>query len=178
MSFDWRINLLQNLFLHSLVFVIHGTFAACFSASRAWLSRFCRFFEDLTLRYIHVFCSFEVSVQPIPDCAQLYLTKMHAHITKLHGHITKKCSIEYLLNIMWQKILQSNDKDLLKCYIIYKKMNVYEFNGAIIFMNWKIEHSIQRGEAELNRMFNLSTHENNHTIERMKQHSLFVLYNT
>ena len=28
-------------------------------------------------------------------------------------------------------------------------MNVYEFNGAIIFMSWKIEHSIQRGEATL-----------------------------
>ena len=36
-------------------------------------------------------------------------------------------------------------------------MNVCQFNGVIIFMSWKIEHSIQQGEAELNRMFNLST---------------------
>ena len=57
-------------------------------------------------------------------------------------------------------------------------MNVYEFNSAIIFMSWKIEYSIQRGEAELNRMFNLSTNENNSNIERMVKHLLFVLYNT
>ena len=63
------------------------------------------------------------------------------------------------------------------CHVI-QIMNVYEFSGAIIFMSWKIEHAIQRGEAELNRMFNLSTNENNCTIERMKKHSLFVLYNT
>ena len=49
---------------------------------------------------------------------------MHAHITKLHSHITKmhawwrKGSIEYLLNIIWPTNLQSNDKDLLRCYII------------------------------------------------------------
>ena len=57
-------------------------------------------------------------------------------------------------------------------------MNVYEFNGGIIFMSWKIEHSIQQGQTELNRMFNLLAHENNPTIEQMKKHSLFVLYNT
>ena len=57
-------------------------------------------------------------------------------------------------------------------------MNVYEFNGAIFLMCWKIEHSIQPGKAELNRMFNLLTNENNRTIERMAKHSLFVLYNT
>ena len=56
-------------------------------------------------------------------------------------------------------------------------MNVYKFNGAIIFMSWKIKLSIQRGEAKWNRMFNLSTDGNNSTIERMERHSLFVLYN-
>ena len=38
-------------------------------------------------------------------------------------------------------------------------MNVYEFSGANIFMSWKMKHSIQRGEAELDRMSNLSTNE-------------------
>ena len=52
---------------------------------------------------------------------------------------------------------------------------------VLFFMSWKIENSIQRGEAELNmlnRMFNLSTNENIRTIEGMIKHSLFVLYNT
>ena len=48
-------------------------------------------------------------------------------------------------------------------------MNVWEFNGAIIFMSWKIEHSIHRDEAEMNRMFNLLTNENNHIIEQTEK---------
>ena len=55
-------------------------------------------------------------------------------------------------------------------------MDVYESSGAIIFMSWKIEHSIQRGKAEMNRMFNLPTKENNRTIERME--NIHYLYNT
>ena len=47
-----------------------------------------------------------------------------------------------------------------------------------MFMGSTVQLSIQQGEAELNRMFNLSMNENNFTIERMDKHSLFVLYNT
>ena len=55
-------------------------------------------------------------------------------------------------------------------------MNVCEFNDSIIVMSWKIEHSIERGEAKLNRMFSLSTNENNRTIEQMKNiHYLFYM---
>ena len=43
-------------------------------------------------------------------------------------------------------------------------------------MSWKIELSIQLGLASLNRMFNLPTHVNNRTIERMVIHPLFVYY--
>ena len=51
-------------------------------------------------------------------------------------------------------------------------------SSMVRLFSWvgKIEHSIQQGEAELNRMFNLSTTENNHTIERMEKQLLFVLY--
>ena len=38
--------------------------------------------------------------------------------------------------------------------------------------------SIQRGEAELNGTFHLSSNENICSIARMKKHSLFVLYNS
>ena len=74
-------------------------------------------------------------------------------------------------------ILQSNDKDLLMCYI-KQIMNVcHSFNGGIIFLSWKIEHSIQFGFTSLNRMFNLSTQENNGNIERMANiHYLYTQY--
>ena len=47
-------------------------------------------------------------------------------------------------------------------------MSGYECNGTDIFMRWKIECSIQRGEAKLNRTFHLSPNENIYTIARMK----------
>ena len=56
-------------------------------------------------------------------------------------------------------------------------MNVYECNDTNIFMRWKTERSIQRGEAELNGTFHLSPNENICSITRMRKHSLFVLYN-
>ena len=57
-------------------------------------------------------------------------------------------------------------------------MNGYEFNSANIFMSWKINILFNEASAELNRInVNLSTNENIRTIERMKKHSLFVLYN-
>ena len=53
-------------------------------------------------------------------------------------------------------------------------MNGYECNGTDIFMRLKIECSIQRGEAKLNRTFHLSLNENISTIARMKNiHYLF-----
>ena len=52
-------------------------------------------------------------------------------------------------------------------------MNVYECNGANMFMSWKMECSIQRGGAELNGTFQLSTYSHHCT----HKHSLFVLYN-
>ena len=47
-------------------------------------------------------------------------------------------------------------------------MSGYECNGTDIFMRWKIECSIQRDEAKLNRTFHLSPNENIYTIARMK----------
>ena len=41
-----------------------------------------------------------------------------------------------------------------------------------------MECSIQRGRASLNGTFHLSPNENIRSIARMKNHSLFVLYNT
>ena len=38
-------------------------------------------------------------------------------------------------------------------------MNGYECDGTDIFMRWKIESSIQRGEAKLNRTIHLSPNE-------------------
>ena len=65
-----------------------------------------------------------------------------------------------------------------KKLIIIQIMNINEFNGAIIFIRWKIEHSFQRGKAKLNRIIlNLSTNEINR-IERMEKHLLFVSYKT
>ena len=57
-------------------------------------------------------------------------------------------------------------------------MNGYECNRTNIFIRWKMECSIQRGGAELNGTFHLSPNENIRSIARMKNHSLFVLYNT
>ena len=74
------------------------------------------------------------------------------------------CARAFLVIYNWDLnkfILQSNDKDLLRCYI-KQIMFFHSFNGAIIFLCLKIEHSIF---ALLNRMFNLSTHKNNGTIE-------------
>ena len=55
-------------------------------------------------------------------------------------------------------------------------MNVYECNGANMFMSWKMECSIQWGGAELNGTFQLSTNEHIRTIARMKNvHYLFYI---
>ena len=59
--------------------------------------------------------------------------------------------------------------------IIIQIMNVYECNGANIFMGWKMECSIQR--AYLNGTFHLSTNEHNLHYCKSEKHSLFVLYN-
>ena len=54
-------------------------------------------------------------------------------------------------------------------------MNDYECDGTDTFISWKIECSIQRGEAKLNRTFHLSPNENICTIARMKNtHYLFI----
>ena len=45
-----------------------------------------------------------------------------------------------------------------------------------MFMSWKMECSIQRGGAELNGTFQLSTNEHSHHCTNEK-HSLFVLFN-
>ena len=43
-------------------------------------------------------------------------------------------------------------------------------------MRWKMEYSIQRGEAKFNRTFHLSPNENIFTIARMKNiHYLFYI---
>ena len=47
-------------------------------------------------------------------------------------------------------------------------MNGYKHSGTNIFMRRKIECSIQRGEAKLNRTFHLSLNEDICTIGRMK----------
>ena len=53
-------------------------------------------------------------------------------------------------------------------------MNVLSFGQWCDYLySLKIEHSIQQGEAELNRMFNLSTCENNRTIELINIHYLY-----
>ena len=55
-------------------------------------------------------------------------------------------------------------------------MNVNECNGANMFMSWKMECFIQRGGAELNGTFQLSTYEHIRTIARMKNiHYLFYV---
>ena len=60
-------------------------------------------------------------------------------------------------------------------YII-QIINGYECDGTVIFMMCKIECSIQRGEAKLNRTFYLSPNENICTIARMKNiHYLFCI---
>ena len=47
-------------------------------------------------------------------------------------------------------------------------INGYECDGTDIFMRRKIEYSIQRGEAKLNRTFHLSPNENICATARMK----------
>ena len=47
-------------------------------------------------------------------------------------------------------------------------MNGYECDGTYIFMRLKIERSIRRGEAKLNRTFHFSPNENICTIAQMK----------
>ena len=47
-------------------------------------------------------------------------------------------------------------------------MNVYEYNGKNIFMRGKIDCSIQRGDAVLNGIINLSPNENVLTIALIK----------
>ena len=47
-------------------------------------------------------------------------------------------------------------------------MNGYECDGSDIFILWKMECSILRGEAKLNRTFHLSQNENICTITQMK----------
>ena len=56
-------------------------------------------------------------------------------------------------------------------------MNGYECDGTDIFIRWKMECSIQRGEAKLNRTFHLSPKENiMYTIARIKDiHYLFYI---
>ena len=55
-------------------------------------------------------------------------------------------------------------------------MNGYECDGADIFMKRKIECSIQRGEAKLNRTFHLLPNEDICTIAQMKDiHYLFYI---
>ena len=87
---------------------------------------------------------------------------------------------DFLYNRFQKLCNQKSVKGLLVAaadWISIQIMNLHEFNGAIIFMSWKIEHSIQRGKGELNRMFDLSMNDNNRTIEWMEKRSLFVLYN-
>ena len=58
---------------------------------------------------------------------------------------------------------------------IYQYIN-NESDGTDIVMRWKMECSIQRGEANLNRTFHLSLNENICTIARMKYiHNLFYI---
>ena len=55
-------------------------------------------------------------------------------------------------------------------------MNVYECNGANMFMSGKMECSIQRGGAKLNGTFHRLTNENICTSARMKNiHYLFYI---
>ena len=54
-------------------------------------------------------------------------------------------------------------------------MNVYECNGANMFMSWKMECSIQRGGAELNGTSIFKQRKYLHYCTNEK-HSLFVLY--
>ena len=57
-------------------------------------------------------------------------------------------------------------------------MNVYECNGANMFMSWKMECSIHWGDAELNGTSHLSTNKDIRTIAQIKNILyLFVLYN-
>ena len=75
-------------------------------------------------------------------------------------------------------ILQSNDKDLLRCYII-QIMNVFPFvKWCDYFHELKDGTFYSTGEALLNRMFSLSTHEKNHTIERIIIPNLYTILET
>ena len=58
---------------------------------------------------------------------------------------------------------------------IIQKLNGFECDGTDIFMRWKIESYIQRGEAKLDRTFNLSPNENIRIIARMENIHYFVL---
>ena len=56
-------------------------------------------------------------------------------------------------------------------------MNGSECDGTDIFMRSKIECSIQRSEAKLNRTFHLSPNEKRMYHRMNERRSLFVLYN-
>ena len=78
-----------------------------------------------------------------------------------HGFI-QKAKLKLTKLKLMDTLIEVTDIEPCSIYQINAKnhiqiMNVYGFNGAIIFMSWNIKHSIQRGDAELNRMFNLLT---------------------
>ena len=62
--------------------------------------------------------------------------------------------------------------------LYYEIMNGYECDGTDFFMRLKMECSIERGEAKLNRAFHLSLNLNICTIARMKNIHFFVSNNT
>ena len=55
-------------------------------------------------------------------------------------------------------------------------MNEYECDGTRFCMMSKVKCITQQGEAELNRVLNISPNVKSHTIAKNEHHLLFVLY--